>query len=230
MTDLATTPAPSRNGSGQGHGAPRPVTRRRPLPGSRAVIGGFLVAASATGIFAAWSAASSGPDGEYVVVTDDVAAGERIDAGDVALVAMDLPPAQRRVAFTDAGAIVGATALAPLTGGQLVQSSDVAKPAGAPDRAQISLRLEPGAAVGGELRAGDVVDVIATYTAGGEPQTSTISRGALVVKLLQDEARVGAGGSLVLVLAVLPDELEPIAAASAAGHVTIARTTGVGGR
>ena len=226
MTDLATTPAPSRNG----HGAPRRVTRRRALPGGRAVVGGFLVAASATGIFTAWSAASSGPTASYVVVTGDVAAGERLDAGDLALVAVDLPASQRRVSFTDLDTIVGATALAPLVDGQLVQTSDVAKPMGAPERAQVSLRLEPGAAVGGELRAGDVVDVIATYTAGGEPQTSTISRGALVVKVLQDDARVGAGGSLVLVLAVRPAELEPIAAASAAGHVTIARTTGIGDR
>lgn len=226
MTDLATMPAPSRNG----HGAPRAVARRRALPGGRAVMGGFLVAASATGIFAAWSATSSGPTARYVVVTADVAPGERIEASDLALAGVDLPRSQRRVSFTDIGSIVGATALAPLVDGQLVQTSDVAKPVGAPERAQVSLRLEPGAAVGGELRAGDVVDVIATYTAGGEPVTSTISRGAQVVKVLRDEQRVGSGGSIVLVLAVRPDELEPIASASTAGHVTIARTTGVDGR
>lgn len=225
MTDLATMPAPSRNGSG----APRAVVRRRTLPGGRAVVGGFLVAASAAGIFAAWSATTSGPTARYVVVTADVAPGDVIDAGDLSLVAVDLPPSQRRVSFTDLDTIVGATALAALVDGQLVQTSDVAKPVGAPDRAQVSLRLEPGAAVGGDLRAGDVVDVIATYTSGGAPVTSTISRGALVVKVLSDDARVGAGGSIVLVLAVRPDELEPIASASTAGHVTIARTTGVTG-
>ena len=213
-----------------GHSGPRPVTRRRPLPGGRAVIGGFLVAASATGVFAAWSSASSGPSSAYAVVTDDVAPGERIDRGDLALVAFDLPPTQRRLAFTDLDVLVGATALAPLVDGQLVQSSSVAKPTGAPERAQISIRVEPGAAVGGDLRPGDVVDVIATYTTGGEPQTSTIARSALVVKLVSDEQRVGAGGSVVVVLAVRPAELEPIAGAAAAGHVTIARTTGVAGR
>jgi Flp pilus assembly protein CpaB len=223
MTDLATRPAPSTSG----RGTPRTVTRRRTLPGGRAVVGGFLVAVSATGIFAAWSAASSGPTARYVVINADIAPGERIDADDLSLVGVDLPPSQRRVSFTDVDAIVGATALAPLVAGQLVQSSDVAKPLGAPERAQVSLRLEPGAAVGGDLRAGDTVDVIATYTSGGEPQTSTISRDALVVRVVSDEQRVGAGGSIVLVLAVRPDELEPIASASTAGHVTIARTTGV---
>lgn len=213
-----------------GHGAPRQVVRRRTLPGGRAVIGGFLVAASATGVFAAWSSASSGPSTAYVVVTDDVALGERIERSDLALVTVDLPAAQRRLAFDDIEVLVGATAIAPLVDGQLVQSSAVAKPTGAPERAQISLRVEPGAAVGGDLRPGDVVDVIATYTSGGEPQTSTIARSALVVKLVSDEQRVGAGGSVVVVLAVRPAELEPIASAAAAGHVTIARTTGVAGR
>lgn len=226
MTDLATARATTTNG----HGAPRPVTRRRSLPGGRAVLGGFLVAASATGVFAAWTSAASGPTATYVVLTDDVAPGETIERSDLELVAIDLPAAQRRLAFVDIDVLVGATALAPLVDGQLVQSSEVAKPVGAPERAQISLRVEPGDAVGGDLRSGDLVDVIATYTAGGAPETTTISRGALVVKLIADEQRVGAGGAVVVVLAVQPNELEAIASAAAAGHVTIARTTGVAGR
>lgn len=226
MTDLATKPTATTNG----RGGPRRVTHRRTLPGGRAVVGGFLVAASASGVFAAWSAASSGPTARYVVMAADVAPGERIERGDLALVAIDLPRAQRLLSFTDPDVLVGATAIAPLVDGQLVHASAVAKPVGAPERAQISLRVEPGAAVGGDLRPGDVVDVIATYTAGGEPVTSTISRGALVVKLVTDDQRVGAGGSVVVVLAVRPSELEPIASAAAAGHVTIARVTGVDGR
>ena len=47
MTDLATAPAPAANGH-----RTRAVTRRRGLPGGRAVIGGFLVAARQLGITA----------------------------------------------------------------------------------------------------------------------------------------------------------------------------------
>jgi Flp pilus assembly protein CpaB len=229
MTDVATMPAPATNGHGHGHGhgGPRTVAKRRSLPGGRAVLGGFLVAASATGVFAAWNATTHAPTASYVVVTSDVAPGERIERSDLALVAVDLPGAQRRLAFTDLDVLVGATALSPLSDGQLVQSSEVAKPVGAPERAQISLPIEPGSAVGGDLRPGDVVDVIVTYTSGGAPETSTISHGAMVVRVLSDDQRVGSGGAVVVVLAVRPAELEPIAEASAAGHVTIARTTGV---
>jgi Flp pilus assembly protein CpaB len=222
VTDVRTPPV-----STNGHGG-RPVRRRRALPAGRAVVGGFLVAASAVGVFTAWRASTDAPTARYVVVSGDVAPGERLDRSDLALVALDLPPAQRHVAFTDVGVLVGATALSALSDGQLVQSSEVAKPLGAPSRAQISLRIDPGAAVGGDLRPGDTVDVIATYTAGGAPDTSTIGRGALVVKVLTDDQRVGSAGAIVVVLAVRPSELEPIAAASSAGHVTLARTTGVG--
>jgi len=225
VTDVRSAAGATTNGHG---GGGRPVRRRRALPAGRAVVGGFLVAASAVGVFGAWRASTGGPTARYVVVTSDVAPGERLERGDLALVALDLPPAQRHVAFTDIGLLVGATALSALSDGQLVQSSEVAKPVGAPSRAQISLRIDPGAAVGGDLRPGDTVDVIATYTAGGTPDTSTIGRDALVVKVLTDDQRVGSAGAIVVVLAVRPSEIEPIAAAAAAGHVTLARTTGVG--
>lgn len=223
MTDTATRPAA---GALNGH-VPRTVARRRQLPGGRAVVGGFLVAASAAGVFAAWTSATSTDAPSYVVLAADVAAGDRLDAADLAVVEVDLPAAQRAVAFDDVDVLVGATALAPMARGQLVQSSDVAKPVGAPERAQVSLRLEPGDAVGGDLRAGDEVDVIVTYTSGGAPETTTISSGARVVRVIADRERVGSSGALVVVLAVRPGELEPIAAASAAGHVTLARVTGV---
>lgn len=224
MSDVLTRPVPAASANGH---VPRSVARRRQLPGGRAVVGGFLVAASAAGVFAAWSSAASDPVATYVAVDADVAAGERLTAGDLTLARVDLPAAQRALAFDDPDVLVGATALAPMSRGQLVQSSDVAKPDGAPTRAQISLRLEPGAAVGGDLRAGDEVDVIVTYTTGGAPSTSTISSAARVVRIIADRERVGSTGAIVVVLAVLPDELESIAAASAAGYVTLARVTGV---
>ena len=232
MADLGTAPSTSSdlsNGSGPPRSA-RPLHRARGLPGGRAVVGGFLVAASAVGVFAAYTAASSGPDTSYVVVDVDVPAGERITADQLSLVPLELPDAQRQVAFTDLDLLDGATALSSMTAGQLVQSGDVAKPAGGPRRAQISLAVDPGNALGGDpslLGDGDRVAVIATYTAGGTATTSTVSRDALVVRVLGGDDRVGGAGGLTVVLAVPPEDLEPIARASAAGVVSLARTTGL---
>lgn len=134
MADLGTAPAASpdlSNGSGPPRSA-RPLHRARSLPGGRAVVGGFLVAASAVGVFAAYTAASSGPDTSYVVVDVDVPAGERLAGDQLSLVPLELPDAQRQVAFTDVDLLDGATALSSMTAGQLVQTGDVAKPAGGP--------------------------------------------------------------------------------------------------
>lgn len=210
----------------------RQVRPARRLPGGRAVVGGFLVAASAVGTFAAWTASSGAPTGSFAVVTADIGAGQRIGAGQLLLVPLELPEQQQRLAFADIGPLDGAVALAPMAAGQLVQTSDVARPVGAPERAQISLSLDPGNALGGDpglLGDGERVSVISTITQGGSPETTTVSRDALVVKVIDGRDRVGGGGGLTVVLAVVPGDLEPIAQAAAAGTVSIARTTGVAG-
>lgn len=194
------------------------------------MVGGFLVAASAVGVFAAYTAASRGPTTAYAVVTADVGPGQRLSVTDLDLVPLELPADQRRLAFAGLEVLDGSIALAPLTAGQLVQVSDVAKPAGGPDRAQISLAVDPGSALGGDpalLGEGERVAVIVTYTSAGQPVTSTVSDDAVVVRTLGGTDQVGAGGALTVVLAVAPEELEPIAEAAAAGVVTLARTTGL---
>ena len=235
MADPTTVPVASRPPVGRPNGSaasppPREVRPVRRLPGGRAVVGGFLVAASVVGVFAAYTTATSSPDRSYAVVTVDVQAGERLSASDLSLIPLELPDDQHRLAFTDPQSLDGATALAPLAAGQIVQSSDVAKPAGAPDRAQISLSLDPGNALGGDpalLGAGERVAVIATYTRAGAPETDTVSDDALVVRVIDGRDRVGGSGGLTVVLAVSPADLEPLAQAAAAGVVSIARTTGV---
>lgn len=227
IAGLAPGPVRPSNGSAP---AAREVRPQRHLPGGRAVVGGFLVATSALGVFAAYVNATAGPDVSYAVVTVDVGAGERLSASELALVPLELGPDQRRVAFPDVDALDGATTLAPLAAGQLVQISDVAKPAGGPQRAQISVPVDPGNALGGDpalLGSGERVAVIVTYTQGGAPETATVSGDATVVRVLDGSERVGGGAGLTVVLAVVPSDLEPIAQAAAAGVVSIARTTGL---
>lgn len=210
----------------------RVLQRRRALPGGRAVAGGFLVAASAVGVFSAYRSADAGPSTTYLVAASDIRAGQRLAAGDVAAVALDLPDAQHRRVLRDAALVDGAVALAPIAAGELVQVSAVARPEGAPDRAQISMPVDPGFALNGDtalLDAGDRVDVIVTYTTGGAPETTTVASDAEVVAVYRPEDAVGGAGSVTVVLAVPRRELEAVAQASAAGQVTLARTTGLAG-
>jgi Flp pilus assembly protein CpaB len=226
MTDLGVSSGPSsvtRRGA-----ARREVQRRSSLPSGRAVVGGFLVAAAVVGVVAVISGGSGTPADAYAVVTADVDAGEVLRPADLELVPLDLPDAQRTVSYTDLSVLDGATALAPLTAGQLVQSSDVAKPPGGPGLASVSLPVEPARALDGDLRRGDRVDVIATSTEGGGPSTRTVTAGALVIDVIeQGGGGLGGPSELSVELAVPPDDLEAVAEAGAVATVTLARTTGV---
>ena len=226
MADVGVSSGPG--GAIRTVGARREVQRRRTLPSGRAVVGGFLVAAAVVGVVAVAQGGTGTPTDSYAVVRVDVDAGEALRAGDLELVPLDLPDAQRAVSYTDLAVLDGATALAPLTAGQLVQSSDVAKPPGGPGLATVSLPVEPSRALEGELRRGDRVDVIATSTEGGAPSTRTVAAGALVVSVVE-ESGGGLGGptGLAVELAVPPADLEAVAEAGAVATVTLARTTGV---
>jgi Flp pilus assembly protein CpaB len=208
----------------------RQATRRRSLPGSRAVVGGFLVAASAVGIFAAYTGSTNGPASSYVTVARDIRPGEVLAAGDLRLVPIDLPARQRAVAFTDRGRLVGTVALARMRSGQLVQSADVAELAAAGRRAEISIAVDPANAMNGDrafLRGGEHVDVIVTVTQGGDSATRTVARDVVVIDVLDADRSLGTSGQLTVVLAAEPEQLEPIAGAAASGTITLARTTGL---
>jgi Flp pilus assembly protein CpaB len=192
------------------------------------VVGGFLVAAAVVGVVAVSSSGTAAPADRYAVVTADVDAGDLLGPEDLDLVPLDLPDAQRAVSYTDVAVLDGATALAPMAAGQLVQSSDVAKPPAGPGLASVSLPVEPARALEGDLRRGDRVDVIATSTEGGAPSTRTVAVGAVVVDVVH-EGSGGLGGptGLAVELAVPPEDLEAVAEAGAVATVTLARTTGV---
>jgi Flp pilus assembly protein CpaB len=208
--------------------ARREVRRRPALPSGRAVVGGFLVAAAVVGVVAVATSGTGTPSETYAVVTVDIDAGEVLRRGDLELVPVDLPDDQRAVSYTDLAVLEGATALAALTAGQLVQSSDVAKPPDGPGLATVSLPVEPARALEGDLRRGDRVDVIATSTEGGAPTTRTVSAGALVIDVVgEGGAGLGAPSELAVELAVPPSDLEAVAEAGAVATVTLARTTGV---
>lgn len=207
---------------------PRRVQRRRGLPSGRAVVGGFLVAAGAVGIFTAYQGASAANERTYVTAGRDIAAGEHLGAGDLAVVALDLPEELARLAVSSRDALVGTTTLAPVAAGQLVWRSGVVKPDGSPELAQISIPVHPANALGGKLLPGERVDVLVTSTTAGTPQVTTVSAGARVVRVETGDRSVGGTGAIMLVLAVAPEEIEHIAGATGTGTVTVARVTGLG--
>jgi Flp pilus assembly protein CpaB len=212
-----------------GAGGPRAIRRRRGLPGSRAVAGGLLVAAAAVGLFSASSRAGEAARQHYVVAGRSLAPGARIEASDLAVQRLHLPPPVAARAFADRQLLVGATVLAPLAPGELVQASSVVAGRGVPATRELSFTIEPGRVSGG-LRRGERVDLLATYGSGSDGFTAVIVRQALLVSLEAPAGSLG-GGSPAMVTVALDDTADVLALAHAVqvGKVTVVRATGAAG-
>ena len=237
MPDVAVAPdrgGPSLAGTNGArantHGAPggRALKRRSALPTGRAVVGGFLVALAALGIFAAYSSATAGPTTTYVVARRDIPIGTRLTANDLTSLPMELPDVvSREAAFAGEGPLVGATTVGPIRRGELVQAGDVVKKRSGAGELEVSFELESSRALAGTLRPGARVDVLATFGAGADTYTVTVVRQARVLETGTDRGGLADGDTDVISLAVpTSDEAMALTHAVNAGKVTLVRSTG----
>ena len=230
MTDLGSLAAPDvrENGGRPPVRSPRLLRRRRSLPGSRAVVGGFLVAAALVGLFAAYARIEAGPGQSFVVARHPVAAGSRLEASDLALEHMDLPAGARARAFGQVADLVGTTLLSPLARGEIVQASSVAAtPPGGSARV-VSFPVDRGRL--GRVKQGERVDVVATYGTGADAYTAVVLREALVTEIDRGGSSLGDNGNTVLTVAV-DDPADELAMAHALqlAKLTVVMTSGSSG-
>lgn len=228
MSDVATADRAKRLPGGSSSDGTRTVRRQTSLPGGRAVVGGFLVALSALGIFSAYSRAAAGPTTSFVVATRDVAIGSRLTPDDLAVVAMELPDALANgSAFRTEATLVGATTIGPVRKGDLVQASDVVTKRSGPEELEVSFALESSRAVAGSLRPGELVDVLATFGAGGDAYTVTVVRHARVLDARPAGGPLAGGDTDVIRLALTSDaDALAVTHAVNVGDVTLVRATG----
>lgn len=217
------------SGPGPGEGTRGQITtmvlgRRPRLPGSRALLGGLLVAAALVGLFALVSQVA-GDERSYVVSRRSVSAGAVLQPGDLALERLRLAPAVRRHSFDATAGLVGARLLAPLAPGVLVQSTMVARGDPPRPRRELSFSVERGR-LGAGLDAGQTVDVVATYGSGAEAFTAVVVRSAGVVSV--DRGRSGLSDAASTVTVAVDDEAGALALAhaSALGKLTLVSATG----
>lgn len=207
-------------------GGKRTIERRRTLPGGRAVVGGFLIAAAAVITFSAYTSSTRTPRQSYVVAARPLAPGTRIGADDLRVVALDVPDAGvRSQLFGGAAQLVGASVLAPIPAGSLVEASAVVGRGGAPGTREISISVDRSRAVGGTLKPGEFVDVLSTFGQGAG--SSTVVMVPHVEVLTVSAAAGGAIGDTATEMIVLaaPDgpSAEAIADAAIATQITLVR-------
>lgn len=203
------------------------VRRRRPLPGTRAVVGGFLVAVAVVGTFTAVNSAGADRRIGLVVARGDLAVGHRITADDLAVARIDVPSFVRARAYRTPSQLVGATVLGPVARGELVQASAVSLKGEGPTGLHVSFPVEAARAVDGSLREGEAVDVLVTFGQGETASIKAVARGARVVRTRTPGGVLGDDRTLVVTLAVATaDDASAVAHAATAGEITIVRTGG----
>lgn len=230
MTDLGSTlsspSSSSTNGDGRGDdgGFGRQIARRRSLPGGRAVVGGFLVAVAAVGVFAAYTSATAGPATAYLVATRDLPIGAVLAPGDVDLVPMELPDAQRSRSFDDPAVLDGATTVAPLRADELVQQSSVVETGADSGTRLVSFSVDAARALNGRIRPGEHIDILATY---GEYTQYVLGDVTVVDTSAGTDDAIGSSAAISFVVDVGNREAErALTHASAAATLSVARTTG----
>lgn len=210
-----------------GPGAPpeRPLPRRRNLPGSRAVVGGFLVATAAVLIFAAYSSATARPRQHYVVAARTLAPGSRLVATDLRIADLDLPdPAVRARLFGSAIPLVGASVITPIAAGDLVEASAVVGRGGAPGTREVSMQIDRSRAVAGTLKAGEYVDLLGTFGTGVDSYTAVLVAHIEVISLTNVSSSLGDSRTQLITFAARSEvDAEAIANAGIAGQTTIIR-------
>ena len=193
----------------------------------RAVVGGLLVTLALLGVSQAYAHADRPPRSGVVVVDRDLPAGTTLVPEHLEVLAVDLPRTLADRVFDRPEVLHGTTTLAPLAAGEPVLLSQVlpadVSPAAGVD---LSFAVSPDRALGGDLRPGEVVDLVATPAAGG---TRVVAESVIVIDAVgaADGLLADGGGLVVTVRVPSRRELLAVVAAVDDGHLTLARTTPV---
>jgi Flp pilus assembly protein CpaB len=205
----------------------RRIERRRPLPGGRAIAGGFLIAVAVVGVFAAYSRAVAVPQRSYVVAARTLEPGTELRSTDLATITLAVEgqsDLDKRGLFTDRRSLVGAWTLGPIGAGEFVQASAVVRRDGPSDAHEISLAIEPARAVGGSLQPGERVHVVATFGGGGDAYSVVVVRGAQVIAVDSGGGGLAEARTVTITLAVATgDDALAVAHAVDAGKLSLVR-------
>lgn len=205
---------PSGGGGIWAGSGPRRPRRFRP-PSARAVLGAALVALAAGGVLMARGALDAAPGSSFLVVTTPVAAGERLGAGDLGAVALDLPTDLSAIPSEEASHWIGRTVRHPLQPMDILRPGDLAEPGAysGPEAVRVAVEVASGRVPVDDLRASGRADLLATAAEDGG--TAVLAE-AVPVRLTSDDSG-GIGGSDRVRLAIeVPDRATAVAVADAA--------------
>jgi len=204
------------------------IRPRRTWPGSRATIGGLLVAVAAIGLFAAFQQANSEPDTLYLVATQPIGPGTVLTVDHLGAQRMDLPAglAGRSFGANEEGLVLGSIATQAIGTGELLQISDIRVGTGqaALAKFEMSFRIDTDRAVNGGLRAGERVNIIATVGSGSNAPTDVVLTNVVLLDVASGgESSLAANRQVITIALESAADSLAIAAAADKGTLTLVR-------
>lgn len=201
----------------------RVINSRNRLPGMRAVLGGLLVGLASLGTFLIAANYNTPETITLTIAKRDIPIGTQISNQDISLENFPKSDKISKRGFASNSIVVGATTLAPLMQGDIIQPSSIAKRESITGEYEISFSIASSRALDGTLLQGEYVDVISTSK---QPQqTLEVVKDARVIRSSSDGSALGKSSDITLTLA-LTDTNAVIALTSAVdtGQITIVRT------
>jgi Flp pilus assembly protein CpaB len=198
------------------------------IPRQRAVLGGLLIALAVALAFAASTWGSATPSMSVVIARQALTPGTRLTAADIEVISIPVTEDLAAHGFDSLDALIGASTLAPVGSGELVQRSAV-RPSSAGAEPSFSFPIDREHAVGGDLRPGDSVDVLATFGSGIDAETAVLARSVRLIEIAEtDPSSVSGSGQLIITATFASgDQVLDIAHAAQVAALTMIRTTGV---
>lgn len=202
------------------------VRARRRWPGSRATVGGLLVAVAALATFWAFQQAGAGDQQTFVTAARDLAPGHVLAADDLIERSGELAEPIAGRTFRHPADLVGGVVTRALTADELIDVSDVAAAeAGARPRWELSMGLDPARVV---AATGDVVDIVAAVGSGEQARSEVVATGVRIQRI--DAGDSFENGMTVTLGLDSVDDVLAVSRATRAGDVFVVRTTGDAGR
>ncbi len=180
------------------------------------VLGGLRLAGSPPPTTRVWTAAASLDEGHVVVAGDLTQADLHGSRGVLAglIPARGAPP-------------LGRTLRVPVAAGAAVPRDALGAPP--PPGREITIPVTAEHALGGAVRPGDRVDILASFDKGTDSaRTVTVTRGAAVQGVVRSDGLFGQheGGLNALTLRVDPDDALAVAFATRNAEIDVVRATG----
>lgn len=213
-------PSPGRTSGPDTAATDRRVDRRVGLPGTRAVVGGLLMAVAATGTFLAYANANQDHRVNVLIASRDLHPGEILAADDLAVVAVDVPAGVRGL-FGAVDAAVGRQILSPVDEGEFLPASATLERSTEDQALEVSIAL-PGHRAGGRLLAGERVDVFSTWS-GSVTELVAVDARVLEISGASNDGLAGSEQVIVRLAVADFDQVEALVHAQAAGDITMVR-------